>query len=277
MATLTFYGSGGKMIQVDSEKMRLSRLQRRLSVWARCINEVSLRRKTRVLGLLLTYDQTGRNHDGIPQTWEANHINQFIVSVRNQLGFLLLGYAWVAELHRSGAVHYHVCLVVDNSVPPLARLEIDDIKQWWPYGYSWLRTKSKAGKPYRASSKYLMKYAQKGSDNRGKFPKGLRIFSVVIRCELPAVSSLFFRLSAACSMVRGFIMKLWDDLKKMGQSFNVTGWKWEYLPPSYSKKKGQYGRKMLSPGSWYVERRDPGSGYWQTVLTSEWQLGEINP
>lgn len=111
----------------------------------------------RAVMLTLTY----RDVDG----WRSRHVADCVRHVRSwcaRKGFRL-GYLWVAELQKRGAVHYHVVLWLPKGLT----LPKPDKQGWWPHGMTniaWAR------KPVG----YLAKYASKGEDVQ-KFPKGLRL------------------------------------------------------------------------------------------------------
>lgn len=99
--------------------------------------------------------------------WKPRHISGFLYSVKRFLGKNLLGYAWVAEMQKRGAVHYHVVLAVRVGV----RIPFPDQAGWWVHGHTKVEL---AKRPLG----YLMDYARKISQKVG-YPKGIRIFAVV--------------------------------------------------------------------------------------------------
>lgn len=99
-------------------------------------------------------------------------------------------YLWVAELHKSGRVHYHFILwvpfgtrvpyfdqyrTVPTDRPPY--LGIGPIRHvaWWPHGFANM-------KPSHSPVGYLAKYASKAvkqvGDDMHTYPRGLRIYGV---------------------------------------------------------------------------------------------------
>lgn len=95
-------------------------------------------------------------------------------------------YVWVAELHRSGRVHYHAILWVPHGVrvpffdtyrvvgaAPAGGVGPRLMTAWWPNGWANM-------KPSHNPAGYLAKYASKTgrtvADHDVSFPRGLRIY-----------------------------------------------------------------------------------------------------
>jgi hypothetical protein len=105
--------------------------------------------------------------------WHAGMIRYYMRAARRNLKDSLLGYAWVAELQKRGAVHYHVLLwvKVGTDVPK------PDTSGWWPYGSSRRET--------ARTVFYICKYTSKGLHKAGDtpcptLPRGARLFAVWI-------------------------------------------------------------------------------------------------
>jgi len=166
----------GEMFVIDPQKARLSRMRRRVKAWSDALKRYIHGRRYRMVMITLTYKPG--------QDWEAGHIRAFMKRVRRRLGAGLVGYAWVAEMQKRGAVHYHVLLVVKRgtSIPR------PDKAGWWCYGSTRIET---ARTVY-----YILSYTGKEYQKVG-YPKGLRIFAVWIAKDvITAVERLYFRLSA---------------------------------------------------------------------------------
>jgi len=74
-----------------------------------------------------------------------------------------MGYVWVAELQKRGAMHYHLLIWLPKGLS----LPKPDKQGWWPHGMTkieWARN----------AVGYMAKYASKG-DSSNKFPRGARI------------------------------------------------------------------------------------------------------
>jgi hypothetical protein len=144
----------GEVVSVVSWESRMRRMKRRIKAWGKASpNGIDY------IVVHLTY------RPGI--SWRPLHITEFITVVKKHLKKKLLGYVWVAEMQRRGAVHYHVVLAVERG----EKIPKPDIAGWWSYGST---TVEKKRKPLG----YLMDYWRKIRQKRG-YPKGIRIFAVV--------------------------------------------------------------------------------------------------
>jgi hypothetical protein len=95
----------GEGWEIDPDAARLSRLRRRVHAWADALRDYTQdNRKYRKVMITLTY------RPGVE--WQPGHIRVFMRRLRKRLRAALVAYAWVAEMQRRGAVHYHVLLVV---------------------------------------------------------------------------------------------------------------------------------------------------------------------
>jgi hypothetical protein len=134
-----------------------------------------------VVGVTLTY-RPG-------QEWSPGDISGFLARLRGDrsVGRGVVGYAWVAELQRRGAVHYHVAVVLDRGV----KLRKPDQAGWWPHGMTRVQAL------HQSAHGYLLKYLQKGTQSGGagvEYPKGLRAYAVVWRRAHPQGAPLAHRL-----------------------------------------------------------------------------------
>jgi len=210
MAILKFIGKGGESLEIQSDQIRIARLRRRVTSWARAVNGAIEKRKVKILGVCLTYAPE--------REWLPRHINGLMDNLRKFLKDNLLAYAWVAEMQERGAVHYHLALVME----PDTWLPFFDDRGWWPHGsttFTDLRN---------VSGSYLMEYATKEAQKKG-YPKGLRVCAVVIRPALEAREDdhFFFKLSAALGYVRRAVMQM---LYQVASNLMFTGWSWRPLP-----------------------------------------------
>jgi len=139
--------------------------------------------------LTLTYE---RGDD-----WRPNQIRAFMLFVRKKLKGRLHAYAWVAELQRRGAVHYHVLLIVDKGT----YIPKPDKGCWWPWGSTRIET---AKSPF-----YIAKYVGKEYQKLGPFPKGMRMFSVWVAEDYITMDDRwFFRLSTLPAWFRQVVLSL---------------------------------------------------------------------
>lgn len=152
----------GQQTRIDRVESRVNHLKKRAWTWANVVKPVVEGRHEYVLKMVtLTYAP------GVD--WQPNHIRDYMLSVRKSLVDALCAYAWVAELQKRGAVHYHVLLWVKGDV----YLPTPDKSGAWAHGMSKVEI---ARTPF-----YIFKYAQKGFDSDLTFPRGLRLFAVWIR------------------------------------------------------------------------------------------------
>ena len=152
-----------KVMVLDPWQVRYNRMRTRVSTWANVLNVYS---DTKLVMVTLTYASE--------KTWEPNHIKVFMRSMRRTLADKLWAYAWVAELQRRGAIHYHVMLVVPSDLILGEDLPYADDAGLWPYGFT--RTETARTVFYLVT--YLGKEYQK---DFSAFPKGIRVFAVYIR------------------------------------------------------------------------------------------------
>lgn len=150
----------GDRVEVNSLKQRVTRMRRRVSMWANLLKPyLEDRRHFRLVMVTLTYrDKTA---------WSPYDISKFVLKLKGVLGDGLLAYAWVGEMQARGAVHYHVMLVTMAGV----RIPYPD-EGLWIYGMSRIET---ARTPF-----YIVKYVGK-DHQRENFPKGMRIFALYVR------------------------------------------------------------------------------------------------
>ncbi len=102
--------------------------------------------------------------------YEAGHIRNYVKSLKRKLGKRLLAWAWVAELQRRGAIHYHMTIMMEKGT----RFPMPDKSGMWKFGMSKVQ---KAKSPW-----YLVKYV--GKDHQkdlSKYPKGCRLYATSIR------------------------------------------------------------------------------------------------
>ncbi len=155
----------GKVLYLDTFKMRYDRLRGRVRDWADLVGNDGL-----LYMYTLTYDTKGTLGDAC--TWQPNHIRDFMLQLRKVLGSDLIGYAWVAELTRSGVLHYHVLVRVIEGT----RLPYPDRDGLWLWGLTRLE---QARTPW-----YIVKYVGKEyQKDFSRYPKGARLFGVWIAGE----------------------------------------------------------------------------------------------
>lgn len=175
----------GEVVKTDTHELRLSRMRRRVKAWAEAWSRVYDQNKHRLIMVTLTY----KDCDG----WRPNHIRDFLVRYRRAIRGELLAYAWVAELQKRGAVHYHLLLVVRRG----ARIPKPDV--YWHHGLTRIETARTVW--------YIVKYASKG--DTADYPHGLRLYAVWL--SITAVSDLLFfnfRLSVLPGWLREIVQSV---------------------------------------------------------------------
>ena len=148
----------GEIIFISKSQSRLARMRRRVFAWAELIADEVKSRRCDLVMVTLTYAKI--------EGWASNHIREFMILLRRK--WHIKAYAWVMELQKRGAPHYHLLAVVER---PYHKIK-PDAWGWWPHGMT--RTE-KARTPF-----YIAKYAQKGfhdEKQKAKLPKGARIFA----------------------------------------------------------------------------------------------------
>jgi hypothetical protein len=147
---------------LDVFKVRYNRMRKRIADWVETVKSLS---EYKFIMITLTYAPA--------YDWEANHIREFMLTLKKLLGKKLLAYAWVAEMQKRGVVHYHVMLVVPDGLIIGEDLPYPDDAGLWRYGLTRVEV---ARSPF-----YLVKYLGKEHQKDfSKFPKGIRAFSVQI-------------------------------------------------------------------------------------------------
>lgn len=210
--------NGGQTITVDSHQSRLSRCQRRVHAWASALPRstrlvrraaAKMRVGPRMVMLTLTYAQ----EDG----WEANQIRDFLVNLRQLLNDNLYGYAWVMEMQKRGAPHYHVILYVKRGT----RIPKPDEKLW-SHGMSRIET---VRSPFYIC-KYTSKAHQKAYQKEG-LPPGARMFAVKIyNSDIPADELFTFRISAAPAWLRPHLIEAREQTGTEIRYARVKGGGW---------------------------------------------------
>lgn len=153
-------------VRVDADKARMSRLRRRLYWWGKCW--VNARGSWDFIFLTLTYADA--------DAWSPRQVSACIKRIREwaRRRGVPISYAWVCELQKRGAPHYHIIIVVPRGV----RLPKPDKCGWWSYGYTRIELARHRG----GVVAYLQKYMSKGGHVRGeaRLPKGARAYAVSI-------------------------------------------------------------------------------------------------
>jgi len=168
----------GQIIEMDRARQRIRRCQKRVHTWANILDPY-IKDETKNIMVMVTLTYANG------EDWRPGHIKAFMAIARKQLGDKLIGYAWVAELQKREAVHYHVLLVMKKGV----MLPKPDQAGWWVMGSTRIE---KAKTPF-----YIVTYTGKEHQKNGHFPKGLRMFAIWISSKVTTeLERWLLRLSA---------------------------------------------------------------------------------
>lgn len=215
----------GERLEVDVRKSRLSRMRRRIKAWASVVDSVHDKSKNRLVMVLLTYDK------GNSQKWAKNQIRDYLRALRRYIPKeKLLAYAWVAEHHENGGIHYHIYFLIKKGTD----FPRPDESGMWSYGWSTVET--------GRTAYYLISYLKKKYQKEGPYPKGMRIFAVWIKKNLASKMKMWrFRLSALPSWLREEILKAYILTSNlMPQRMEGGGWIIE-IPPD----RNPYGHNRI--------------------------------
>src|SRR5215510_8041642 len=181
-------GEAGDIV-VDTHLARLRRCQKRVHSWAKAIPTQTrvIRRANRTINIgprMVMLTLTYRNAD----EWQPNQIRDYLIALRGELGDRLYAYAWVLEMQKRGAPHYHVLVYVARGTD----VPMPD-KSFWHYGSS----KRETAHTIYYICKYTGSKKQKTYQKEG-FPLGARMFAVkVYQTDIPDDRFFHFRISSA--------------------------------------------------------------------------------
>ena len=97
-----------KAVVVDTFRSRLSKMRFRIYEWAGVMAMLKKEVPTRMVMITLTYKKSG--------DYKSGNIHDFIKNLKRKVEKNLYGFAWVAELQKRGAVHYHLVMVVKKDL-----------------------------------------------------------------------------------------------------------------------------------------------------------------
>jgi len=170
----------GEVMVIDTVRLRLMHLRRRIFAWARVMEEVKAKTGAGVhMAMLgLTYDTEGTLVK--PSVWEEGDIREFMMKLKARMGKRLLAYAWVAELQGRGVIHYHVVIVYTGRapMPDKAYRSKDERGHWRYFKRMWWKGNSHSDFNVRSAyylTSYVKKEYQKDFEN---FPKGAHAWAV---------------------------------------------------------------------------------------------------
>lgn len=157
---ICFYSSSLKrFMYIELYKVRYEKMRRSIVAWANYTKDYYPGDEYRRVMITLTYEKLGG--------WLANDVTRYIKDLKVRLGHRFLTYAWVAELQKRGAIHYHIVAVVKKGT----KIPLPDKSRMWKHGMSSIST---ARSPF-----YLITYLKKEyQKNFSEFPKGSRCFGI---------------------------------------------------------------------------------------------------
>src|SRR3990172_4707989 len=232
--SVLFNASKNEAVMIDTFYIRIRKMQKRLHAWASLVLKHREEVPCRLVMITLTY----RAVDG----WRAGHMNEFLRNLKQRLGKKLYAFAWVAELQKRGAVHYHVVLLTMKG----ARIPKPDKCSLWPHGMSKIET---ARSPF-----YLMTYTGKEyQKDLAKYPKGCWLYACSIRWGSEDDEALF-RILAGLDVVGdadGVIADVGEGIVEIAPKT----WDEKYIYVGSSVTES-YAREILVPrGASIAERK----------------------
>lgn len=163
-------------VKLDMFAIRLFRMRRRLSAWANIVLDYRTEHPARLVMMTLTYKDVNG--------WRANHINYFMKNLKQRLDKKLLAFAWVAEIQKRGAIHYHLILLTEKG----SQIPLPDKSGMWVHGISRIET---ARTPW-----YLLTYAGKEHQkDLARYPKGCWLYGASVRFGGDDTKALFRALA----------------------------------------------------------------------------------
>jgi hypothetical protein len=202
MSVVLYNKDTRETVTVDPDQARYKRMRSRIKSWAAAIGKA----ECSFIMITLTYKDAN--------AWQPRDIRKFLNRwlMRYQE---IIGYAWVMEMQKRGAPHYHVIIAVPKGFKFDA---YPDLSGAWEKGMTRVET---ARSPY-----YLLKYTGKEYQKEfEKYPKGARLYATCIRRKKLHLIEFReywkYRLSSLSGYYRDLFERLSsrltdDDLKAMG-------------------------------------------------------------
>jgi len=191
----------GETFKPNDIEKRIKRLRRRVWSWCDALKDAS---SGAVLKMLtLTYADA--------DAWQANDIRDFMLRLRAALGDNILGYAWVLEIQKRGAPHYHVLVWCKAGT----FIPAPDDAGMWSHGMTRVEV---ARTPF-----YVFKYSSKCDESSVMaMPAGARMFAVWIReGVISDMARYIFRMSSLGKWLADMLMPLIDEFPKRARG---GGW-----------------------------------------------------
>ena len=200
---------------IDMFEKRYQRMRERVSEWAGVMDMLSKEIPgSRLIMITLTIAKV--------KDYSPGMIREYLKSLKYRLGKDLWGFAWIAEMQKRGAVHYHLLIMV----PKYKRVPMPDKSGMWKWGMSRVE---KAKTAY-----YLCVYIGKERQKElSRYPKSCRTYAVSYR--LPEGTTKAYLNS---------LREVQKHEKIMGVIKNQKIKEWEYVGSTVNK---DYAEKVLTP------------------------------
>jgi hypothetical protein len=199
-----------KGVIVDTFAVRMSLLKQRIFAWAEVMKRYATTHNTRMVMITLTY----ANMEG----YQAGHIRDYVKQMKRKLGEKLIGFAWISELQKRGALHYHLILVVNKGT----HIPMPDKSGMWKHGMSKIET---ARTPF-----YLVTYTGKEfQKDLSRYPKGARLYTASVRTLEGEYRHLYKQLAG---------LEKHTDIHKVAVKVIYKAEGWEGKPESDWEYKG---------------------------------------
>jgi hypothetical protein len=203
----------GQILSYDIGWMRYHRMRKAIRAWSG-LESGDWGNNSKLAMVTLTY-RPGENYS-------PGDKREFVQKLKRGLGKRLFGYAWVGELQKRGAVHYHVLLKLQKGtiVPH------PDQVGWWDHGLTSVTNRVRT--PF-----YLLKYVGKEYQKEfANFPKGMHCFAVVLTDAGERQQLRWLRLP-----LWAFDDPGWRDpeiLKKIKEEHKKTS-EWVFIAATYNQ------------------------------------------
>jgi hypothetical protein len=176
---ILFVRNDGTYSVLDNGVMRLNRLNKRLKCWEGIVRDAIRFDSARAYKIGLNYRPGER--------WKPNHITEYIGNLADYLGSEnLVAYAWVAEMQKRGAVHYHAQIITPGNC---RKIRLPDKSGDWKYGGS------ERDEIFYLDIGYLTSDYMRKKEQKSNYPRGIRTHAVMLNkkyfdnCDLWALRS----------------------------------------------------------------------------------------
>jgi hypothetical protein len=152
----------GEYKVVDLFEKRLVTMRMRIYAWSRIMTVYCAEKNLDKIMVGFTY-APGKEYS-------PGHMRDYLKKIKQMLGKDLIGFAWVCEVQKRGAMHYHLMLCVTKGT----RIPMPDKTGMWGFGST---SVAKARSFYYICS-YIGKEYQK---DLSRYPRSCRLYGASIR------------------------------------------------------------------------------------------------